>query len=572
MLTELTIENFAIIERLQIRCSGGLTVLTGETGAGKSIIIDALQAALGARVPSGSVRDNAEVAFVEAVFQMPSSSHESSLHSLLDAQGIPADDNLILRREISRTGRSVARLNGRAVPLSVMASAGSLLVDIHGQSDHLSILRQDKQLEVLDRYGHVSHVQSRVADSVREYERLRRRRNDVARGQLDAEQRLNLLRFQVDEIEGADLRFGEEEELLEERTRLMNGERLTLLSESASEALIGDTGSADDALGRSVSFTRELSALDNSLSDLHERLQATAYEIQDIAYEVRKYRDAIEVDPVRLTVVEERLQTIARLKRKYGPDIGDVIQFGVDAKVALTEILTSDERLSELERSVEEAASHAASLALQLSGERAAAAQKMMKVMRVALEGLGLKGTEFIVTVSQVDSRDGLPLDSSGRCVSYDASGIDTIAYLVSFNPGEQPKPMERVASGGETSRFLLALKSVLAEADQIPTLVFDEVDVGVGARNGMVVGERLRLLSQTHQVLSITHLPQIAAVADQHITVAKEIQSGRTVVSVRTLEKQDRVIELAAMMGGTGTETGRKTAEELLESASREH
>lgn len=566
MLTELSIENFAIIDRLLMRFSPGLTVLTGETGAGKSIIIDALQAALGAKVPADVVRSGARMAAIEAIFEVEDERMDD-LREMLDEIGIEEDDYLILRREISAAGRGTARLNGRAVPLSVLSSIGGLLVDIHGQSDHLSVLRRDRQLDVLDRFGGLLDLRLSVAGAIKEYTRLRRSMEDLAGGQRDAEQRLDLLRFQTSEIEGADLRGDEEDELTLERTRLSNAERLTQLSARAYDVLQSDAAAVTDGVTSAAQIMRDLAAVDPAVNGIAERLDAARYEVEDIALEVRQYRDRVEADPDRLNAIEERLDLLTRLKRKYGPSLEDVIAFGDRVRQEMEAIDNLDERLAEVASDLEGASRSAADLAGNLSAARSQAAAALAAAMKEALRDVGLNSAAFEVELSRSAAEDGLALPD-GHVYAYSQSGVDTVSFLVSFNAGEPLRPLDRVASGGETSRFLLALKSVLARADRTPVLVFDEVDVGVGGRRAADIGARMRALSQNHQVVSITHLPQIAALADQHVTVAKAVRDGRTGVDVRLVENAERVAEIAEMMTGTGTEAARRNAQELLEAA----
>lgn len=563
MLAELTIENFAIIDRLLLRLEPGLTVITGETGTGKSIIIDALQAALGARLSPDVVRDQGRVAAVEAVFHLDAAV-AGTLVDVLEANGIEGEESLILRREIGARGRGTARVNGRAVPLGVLAAVGGLLVDIHGQSEHLSVLRRDRQLDLLDRYGGTLEARQRTAVAVREHGRLTRAFEALAAGRRDAEQRLDLLRFQVEEIESAGLRPGEEEELKAERTRLGNAERLTALAERAYQQLGGESGSAVDRVGDAHSALQALAAIDPSIGPTSDRLESTRYELEDLAQEIRRYRDSIEVDPGRLGTIEERLDVLSRLARKFGPTITAVLSFGAEARRQMGEVENVDERLATLEVAVRDAASRASECAARLSEQRTSAAEQLTRAMAGALRGLGLRGTEFQARLIRQEAATGLRFPDGRRYV-VGPTGADAVEFVASFNPGEALRPLERVASGGETSRFLLALKSALAEVDRTPTLVFDEVDVGVGGRGGAVVGERLRALSTRHQVVSITHLPQVAAMADQHLTVVKGTSAERTSVAMRALTGADRVREIAEMMAGVGTAAALRNAAELL-------
>lgn len=567
MLTELSIQNFAIIDHLLVRFGPGFTVLTGETGAGKSIIIDALQTALGARVSGDVVQAGARSASVEAVFD--AEALDEVVIDVLHELGIEDEEVLILRREISPAGRGAARVNGRAVPLSVLSTLGAALVDIHGQSDHLSILRRDRQLDVLDRYGDLLGLRAQVTGAIREYAVVRRRLEELSAGQREMEQRLDLLRFQVLEIESANLQPAEEDDLRAERNLLMNAEKLTQLSSSAYQELQGETGSGVERVVAAAAALRDLATVDPILAPYAERLESAQYELEDIGQEIRQYRDSVEYDPTRLDEIEERLDVIIRLQRKYGATLADVLAFGRQVRAELDDVENLDERLASLGAEVEFAETEAGRLAGQLSAARGAVGERLTADMSEALQGLGLKGTAFEVEVTRREAEAGLPLPD-GHHYAFTQSGADTAGFLVSFNPGEPLRPIEKVASGGETSRFLLALKSVLAGADRTPTLIFDEVDVGVGGRNGIVVGDRLRILSGQHQVISITHLPQVAALADEHLTVAKVVVAGRTSVGVRVLESSERVTEIAEMMSGTGTAAARRNAEELLEAARR--
>ncbi|GAC1635708.1 MAG: DNA repair protein RecN [Chloroflexota bacterium] len=565
MLHELAIENFAIIERLLVRCEPGFTVLTGETGAGKSIIIDALQTALGSRVSADVVRSGTDHALVEAIFDRPDAVSEQ-LSGLLADQGIEDQETLILRREVLASGRTTARINGRAVPVSVLSAVGSLLVDIHGQSEHLSILRRDRQLDVLDRFADLLPLRERVSAEIGRYSRLREEVIAVTEGRREGERRLDLLRFQVQEIESASLDATEEDRMHAERTLLANAEKLALLSGSAYESL-NDDAVSEHVAGASV-HVHDLLAIDPSLGPLAERIDSVQVELDDIAQELRRYRDSIEFDPRRLAALEERADVLSGLKRKYGSTVSQIIDFGQAARRDMEDIENVDDRLRALEQEACSAADRAGVLACDLSRARSEAAAALSRELGEALQGLNLKETRFKAEVQRHESPDGIPFPGRTERYAYTQNGVDAVRFLVAFNAGEPLRPMEKVASGGETSRFLLALKSVLARADRTPTLVFDEVDVGVGGRAGVSVGERLRALGVEHQVLSITHLPQVAALAQHHLAVTKVVAGGRTGIEVRNLSGAQRVEELAHMMSGTGSDAARRSAAELLESA----
>jgi DNA repair protein RecN (Recombination protein N) len=568
MLVELSIENFAIVDRLLVRFEPGFTVITGETGAGKSIIVDALQAALGGRVRGDLVRTGAPSATVEAVFELSDDRGEPDLHSVLQEYGFSVDEPLILRREISASGRASARVNGRVMPVSGMAALGQFLVDIHGQSDHLSLLRPDRQLDLLDRYGRLVTRRSDVSAAITEYERAKSRLASLESSRRELEQRLDLLRFQAGEIDAARLQPSEDEALRQERSLLVNAERLALLAAQAHDSLDGEQASAGNALATALQQVRELATIDPASDAMSARLESACIELQDVAQELRQYLETVERDPSRLAEIDERLDLIHRLQRKYGPTVDDVLAFGARVNTELQEIESFDDRVDEARLLAAHAEDRAGSLASDLSEGRGEAAGRLSTSMHEALRGLGLMRTEFRAVTSQTEDEHGLQVPGKSQRFKAWRSGIDTVSFLVSFNPGEDLRPIERVASGGETSRFLLALKSVLADADPIPTLVFDEADVGVGGRHGTVVGERLRELSIHRQVLSITHLAQVAALADHHLTVQKEVVGDRSTALVSPVEDHDRVREIAEMISGTETDVALQNARELLERA----
>ncbi|MGH2448347.1 MAG: DNA repair protein RecN [Chloroflexota bacterium] len=564
MLTELTIDNFAIIGHLQVRVEEGFTVVTGETGAGKSILVDALQAVLGGRTSSDAIRAGASNGAIEAIFELPDGFPE---RELLSQQGIEHDGTLILRRDFGASGRSTARINGRAIPLATLASLGAGLVDIHGQSNHLSMLKRDAQLDALDRYGDLLESRERTANALRAFSRGRDELRRLREGRREAEQRLDLLRFQHAEIQGAALSAAEDEELLAERSLLLSVEKRSLLATQAIDELGREVGGAVEAVYRAATAAAELAAIDPDQSQLAERVEGAHLELEDMLQDLRRYQDTIQIDPGRLEAVEERLDHIARLKRKYGATLSEVIDFGEEVARELEVLGNPEERLDVLAGEVERQAQEAGQLLAQLSAARRDAARQMEMAMGHALQGLGLRHTAFEIDIQQMDAEHGIELPD-GRRVAFTNSGADHVTFLVSFNPGEPPRPLDKVASGGETSRFMLALRSVLARVDRVPTLIFDEVDVGVGGRDGGVVGERLRGLSADHQVISISHLAQVAVQAGHHLHVSKEIIEERTDVQARYLDERERISEMAKMMSGTETEAARRIARELYETA----
>jgi len=579
MLEELTITNFAIIDRLDVRFDPGFNVLTGETGAGKSIIIDAVGAVLGGRVSAEMVRTGAATARVEGVFTLDGDA--GPMHDLLREHDLldedDADAALILRREINANGRSTARVNGRAVPVGVLGRVGDLLVDIHGQSEHLSLFRVDEHVELLDRYAVSAPRRAEVAALVGELRRVRRERDALRAAQADAARRLDLLRYQVEEIAKADLRAEEEEGLDAEKRVLSNAERLSALAGGASDLLSGgdsDLGASSvlDALNSVSASLEELVGLDESQRETLESVNGALYTLEEAARALRSYATAIEADPARLAEIEERLDLLSRLKRKYGATVADVIRFGEESAREQETLVNSEERLEELAAELELLKARIGEVAAELSARRSEAAERLAAGVEGQLQDLNMARARFLVRIEQRPDADGVPIMVGGveQRVAYDERGVDRVEFLISPNPGEEPKPLAKIASGGEASRLMLALKTILSSVDHTPTLIFDEVDTGVGGRSGQVVGEKLRLLGETHQVLCITHLPQVAALGAEHLRIVKRIDGGRTRTEVEPLVGRERVEELAAMLGGfPPPPAALKTAEELLARAS---
>lgn len=562
MLLDLEIRDFAIIDDLRIQFGAGLNALTGETGAGKSIIIDALGAVLGERTSADLVRTGARTAFVDARFALDGLAAAPAIGALLDEHGIDTSDGeLIMSREIQAGGRSTARINGRTVTVALMSALGQHLVDIHGQSDHLSLLRPAAQLAILDRFGHLDGDRNSVAELVREWRRLRARLDAVDSGMRERAQRIDLLRFQIEEISATELRTGEDAELEVERTRLANAERLAMLVATAAASVGGNDvteSSASDTLRAATRPLGDAAAIDVSLNALSERLEDVALQAEEIALELRDYLDGLDVDPSRLEVVQERLDTIKQLKRKYGGTIEEILVYAEEAGRELEELGGSEHDESALRARAGELESQVRNAAAALSRERLAAATRLAGEASRAARDLNLGSMMFDIVVR-----------AKTGAAPFDETGADQVEFMFAPNAGEVSKSLARVASGGETARMMLALKSVLADSDRTPTLVFDEVDVGIGGRSGQMVGHKLQQLAAAHQVIVITHLPQIAAVAEHHFKIRKETTTGRTISRVDLLEASDRIDELAAMIDGEPpSAASRKAALEMLERA----
>ncbi len=557
MLLDLSIRNFAIIPELDLEFSGGLTVFTGETGAGKSIILDALGLVLGSKADPGMIRKGADKATVEANFRISAAS-QAWLNPLLDTEGLLDEPGfLTLAREIRTEGRSIARVNGRSVSQSLLAEIGEALVDTHGQSEHLSLLKVRNHLSLLDRFAHDEAELRGYTAAYTRFMALKARLNKLQDQQRNATERLEMLQFQIKEIEEARLIPGEEEALRSERTRLANAETLSKLAAEALTALdeaAPEGSSATDLLGLSSQRLVELSHIDSALTPLSEQLETALTALSDAAYDLRAYLETLEFNPKRLDQIEERLDLFGNLKRKYGGSMEAVIAHLANIKVELDEVTNSTEQIAQVSQDMDRLLVEMGLLAAELSQKRALAAVQLSQTVESHLDHLQMQKARFMVQILHTESLDGLPVpagtDAKTPKLAFDASGTDQVEFLIETNPGEGLKPMAKIASGGETSRLMLALKNALADADQIPTLIFDEIDQGIGGRVGLTVGEMLWQLGQAHQVLCVTHLPQLAGFGDQHYSVGKTENEGRTVTEVNQLDAESRLQELAAMMG----------------------
>ena len=569
MLIELRIQNFAIIDRLDLKLGPGLTILTGETGAGKSIILDAVVMLIGGRVDATVIRAGSDATFVEGTFSLKGSAKEA-VNRILEREELLDDpDHVTLTREVRREGRSVARINGRTVGVSLLKEVGAVLVDIHGQSEHLSLLDPRAHLGLLDRF---SDVTSLLADYRKSYHALidlRRELSDLRAAQADAARRTEMLTFQAGEIEAAKLKKGEDEELRKERDRLANAEglaqhaqeALTILDESTPDA-----SAASDLLGQAAQAMSALARTDPSKADLSERANLLLENLTDLTRDLRDYLEEIEFNPRRLEEVEERLNLIFQLTRKYGGSVDAVNKFGIEARKQLETITNATGRIEELTAQESVLLDKLAGQGGKLSAKRRQAAEALSRGIETELDDLKMAEARFGVDFQAKPDPNGIPLPDGAR-VAFDQNGLDRVEFLVAPNPGEGLKPLARIASGGETSRLMLGLKNVLARADEIPSLIFDEIDQGIGGRVGLVVGHKLWNLARNHQVFCVTHLPQLAVFGDQHYQVQKLIEKNRTLTRVEKLDGDPRLLELSQMLGEVGEGTLR-SAHELLQTA----
>ncbi len=577
MLLELTIRDFAIISETRISLEPGFNVLTGETGAGKSILIDALGAVLGERTGSDVVRSGASTARVEALFDIAELRDRADFLATLDELGIEVeDDQLVLSRDVTASGRTIARINGRTTTASALSRLGALLVDIHGQSDHLSLLRPAEQLDMLDRFAGTIAIRREVAERVGALRAIERRIADLTSNARDRAQRIDLLEFQVSEIERAALIEGEEEDLVAERRVLSNAGRLTedvalvqtLVSGGVDDFAGGETvPAALVGLRQAIGAMAHVAQIDPAAVELDSRLNEVVVLLEDLATDLRAYQDGIDSDPGRLLVVEERLDLIKSLKRKYGATIAEILETWQQAAIELESLTGAGVDVEALQRFAGVSRVEVGQLLTELSNRRRQAGDQLAVEIERAMMDLNMGRARFAVGVEQTGSASGAPFGVDGRLVGYDVTGADRVAFLLASNAGDTLKPVARVASGGETARLMLALKSILSTVDETPTLVFDEVDVGVGGRSGQVVGEKLWGLERSHQVIVITHLPQIAAFGETHFRISKTDIGGRVVSRVEAIADADRLDELAAMLDGQPvTEASRLNARSMLD------
>ncbi|MBW8010789.1 MAG: DNA repair protein RecN [Chloroflexi bacterium] len=571
MLVELRIENFAIIDRLEIEFGAGFIAFTGETGAGKSIIIDAVETLLGVRADASFIRTGVKSSSVEGTFRVREQTRQT-IHAILNREELMDDpDYLTLRREFRTQGRNVARVNGRTVKLSLLRELGEILIDVHGQSEHLSLRRVKNHLGLLDRFA---EVDDSLADYRKTYEALRELRSELSalrEAESDAVRRAELLAFQVDEITAANLQAGEEEDLREERTRLANAESLANLANTALAALddtTPDAPAATDRMGEVVKALQDLSKVDESQAEFNESAQELFDGLTNLARELQGYLEIIEFNPKRLEEVEERLELLHNLKRKYGEGILEILAFGEQAQEDLDAITHAEERLAELEARENTLLQAIGEKAELLSTKRHNAADKLSTDIEVQLNDLRMAGARFGVDFKTRPDPNGIQVGDDER-LAFDSNGFESVEFLVEPNPGEGLKPLAKIASGGETSRLMLALKNVLAHADQTPTLIFDEIDQGIGGRVGAVVGQKLWNLGREHQVLCITHLPQLAGFGEQHFKVDKLVKDGRTITQVKKLNGEARLMELALMLGEVSEGT-LQSANEILQTVNK--
>ncbi len=565
MLLDLRIKNFVIIDSLSVTFNQGLNILSGETGAGKSILIDALSGVLGEKMSVDMIRTGFDRASLEAVFDI---SALEDLKRILEESGIEnEDDTLIIHRELFANGKGRCYANSIQIPIAKLKEISENLIDIHGQNEHQNIINISRHRELLDSFGSLN---SDVAAVRAIHEKLTSIRNKISSFQIDEKEkarRIEFNTFSVKEIESSNLKIGEDEELKAESNLLMNAEKLFTEVNSTADLISGETGVLRNLKKAETSLSR-ISDIDPNISSILDTIRESLYSLEDSTSILRDYKNNIDFSPERVNQVEERLSLIHALKKKYGDSIQEILQYSEKAKSELETINSSEEEMEQLKEQEKKAVKEAKELALDLSEKRKSAAKKLEDLVIKELNDLGMSGTIFKISINREISADG-DIDAGDRKYVLYPHGLDRIEFLLSANEGEDLKQLRKVASGGEMSRIMLALKNVIQSADIVDTLIFDEVDAGISGKTAEIVGRKLKNLSKRRQVLLITHLPQIAAMSDSHYLVQKGKVDGRVTTIVKNLTDKEKIREVARMLAGAEiTDISIKHAEELIDMA----
>ena len=559
MLRELRIKNFAIIDEVILELRAGLNILTGETGAGKSIILNALGLIAGERGAADIIRNGEDEATVEALFDgLP-----PGVDALLASAGFEVTDELVIKRVLSRSGKNRIYLNGSLCPLNLLAQTGSSLVHIYGQHEHHTLLQSETHLNLLDAFAGVTaqEMKNQYDTLVLVYNRLNETRESLERRRREKA----LLEAQAEEIDRSRLRPGEEEEIRASKNILAHGEKLHQGCRDGEELLYEGDAAIVGALRKYTTRLRELATIDHNLEPTVELLESSLAQLQEAAAALRRYAERVHFDPRALEQIEDRLAELQRLKRKYNGSVEDMLHMHGEIKASLSGLERGEEQMAGLEKAFAEARQSAWDLAEKISNERQRAGKKLKRDMEREVKSLGMPETTFEVRFTTHDEKpDQPPFFIAGKKLT--ERGMDQVEFYFSPNPGEPVKPLAKIVSGGELSRLMLALKALVLAPGVVSTLLFDEVDAGIGGRVAEIVGKKLKQVAARHQVISVTHLPQIAAMADAHFVVQKAVEKGRTFTRVRDLSERDRVAELARMLGGVKiTEQTRRHAEEMV-------
>ena len=571
MLRELRIKNLAIIDDVTVEFEKGFNVLTGETGAGKSIIIGALCLALGERASSELIRSGEKEAVIEAFFDDPPKLLNHSARQLLRNIGIDIEEGIIMKRVLSAQSKSRAYMNDSMVSIQTLSEIRRGIIDVHGQYEHQSLLLPDSQLDLLDIFAGLLPERREVTALYESYTALKQQIEELLEKEKEREQRLDVLGFQINEIESADLKTGEEEELTEEAKILGSARRLTELASHAHNSLYSSETACITNLSGILEALKEISDIDQRGNDAVKNVEDALPLLEEAGYFLRDYKGSLNFDPQRLEEIQERLELIKGFKRKYGNNIKEILDYKEKAVRELDGLQHSEERLSTLKNELQDIKKTLAEKSQLLSKKRKTVSKKIEQQVVTELSELSMPHSKFSIQITQETGDDtaDLPTGQAGG-FKVNSKGIDSVEYLISPNIGEELKPLSKIASGGELSRVMLALKGILAKGDRIPVLVFDEIDAGIGGRAAETVGQKLKGLSSRHQVICITHLPQIASYANTHLKIEKKVKGKRTTVEIRKMEEEERTVEIARMLSGNRSAVSIKHAKEMLKSKKR--
>ncbi len=559
MLLQLSIRNFALIENLNIEFSKGLNIMTGETGAGKSIIIDSVNFVLGERSSKDVISTGYEKTEVSAVFDWIDS---PEFKDEMQYYGIGTDDVLILSREMNIQGRSICRVNGKLVTTSILKSIGNYLIDIHGQHEHQSLLDERRHIGILDLFGgnELINIKDKVREAYEEIKAIKSKLKNIVGDDYDRESKLGFLNYQIQEIDNAKLKPGEEEDLIKQKTILNNSEKLYSVLSSCYSLLYESSENISpvyDSLGRVLTQLKSICGIDDRINAVANSLENAYFTVEGAVEDIREYKEKIDFNPELINEVESRLDMINRLKMKYGKDTGEILKYRDKIYKEAEDIKNSDEIIDKLKKQIDQKSALLYDLSQKLSNLRKSIAKKLEKNIMDELKFLRMDKTKFEVYFDV--------LKKNGQ-VDFSENGIDIVYFLISANPGEPLKPLSKIASGGESSRIMLAIKTVMADADKIPCLIFDEIDTGISGKAAQAVAEKLGQISKSHQVICVTHLPQIASMADTHFYISKNVNEGKTRTKVEKLERSGQIKEIARMFGGAKiTELTLRNAEEML-------
>jgi DNA repair protein RecN (Recombination protein N) len=567
VLIHLEIHNIALIDTVIIDFEEGLNILTGETGAGKSIIIDSINAVLGERFSKDFIRTGKEKARVEAVFKVD----YKKVEDILEKTGIePEEDStLIISREFNMSGKNICRVNGIIVTVSILRQIGERLIDIHGQHDNQSLLRTQSHIELLDSFGgdNIEFLKRKYLATYEEYRQVKNRLKSLMGDKKERERKIDLLKFQIEEISKAGLKLGEEEELNRQRLLLSNSEKITAALAKAYMHIYNRDGreTAFDNIGQAMDEIAQITGINEKYDNLYRRLEDILYQLEDLSHEIREESEKIEFDPEQLNQIEERMDLIFKLKRKYGSSVEEILEYYKSIECQLDEIVNSEENIKNLCSKLMEIDNCLYNIAGRINAERLKAAAILENEIGNELGDLEMGKARFKVSIEFDDSRD------ENNEIKYHLNGLDRVEFLISPNAGEPLKPLSKIVSGGEMSRIMLAIKNILAKADKIPTLIFDEIDSGVSGRVAQKVGEKLSSISESHQVLCVTHLAQIAAMADSHYLIKKVTKENETRTLVRKLAGEEIQDEIARILGGVEiSDITKRHAEEMLSNAKK--